>query len=120
MMEMGIKASGNDSVGRVRAMDGDTRSEGSSIQMVLQAMLKETTSHLMSEQQKMLQTLWNVWLEDQRTVKKALNDQLKITQQLEQEIKTLKSQTAEELRLIREQTAEELKLMREQTAEELK
>ncbi|KFA68319.1 hypothetical protein S40285_09550 [Stachybotrys chlorohalonatus IBT 40285] len=116
-MEMGIKASGNDSVGRVRATDGDAGSEGSSIRMVLQAMLKETTSHLMSEQQKMLQTLWNAWLEDQRTVKKALNDQPETTRQLQQEIKTLKSQTAEELKLMREQTADELKRMRDQSTE---
>jgi hypothetical protein len=50
IMEIGSKASGNESVGRVRAMDGDSGTEGSSIRMVLQAMLKETTNHLISKQ----------------------------------------------------------------------
>jgi uncharacterized protein YoxC len=101
-------------------MDGGADSNGSPIQMMLQAMLKETSSHLMSEQQKMLQTLWNAWLEDQQIVKKTMSDELETIRQLQQEIKTLKTQTAEELKSMREQTAEDLKRMREQSAEQFR
>ncbi|KAL6405976.1 hypothetical protein AUP68_10531 [Ilyonectria robusta] len=94
-------------------------------QMMLRTVLQETSTHLMSEQKKMLQTLWDALMENQRTATKVMSDQLEMIHELRQEMQTSKAQAAEdrkkaeELRRMHEQTAEELRQMREQLIEQL-
>jgi gas vesicle protein len=77
--ERGTKASVNDGVvDRARAMKDGAEGDGSSVRMLLQAMLKEATNHLMSEQQKMLQKLWSAWQENKKALKKVMSDQLEM------------------------------------------
>src|SRR5687768_1673483 len=46
------------------------------IQMMLRTMLQETSIHIMSEQKKMLQRLWDALLENQESATKMMSDQL--------------------------------------------
>ncbi|KAH8656298.1 hypothetical protein BGZ61DRAFT_308015, partial [Ilyonectria robusta] len=96
------------------------------IQMMLRTMLQETSTHIMSEQKKMLQTLWDALLENQRSATKMASTQLDMIRQLQQEIRTIRAEAAEdrrkteELRRMHEQTADQLRAMREETAEQLR
>lgn len=66
------------------------------IQMMLRGMLQETSTHIMSEQKKMLQRLWDALLENQRSATKMVSDQLEMIRQLQQEIRTISAETAED------------------------
>ncbi|KAH7231821.1 uncharacterized protein BKA55DRAFT_598497 [Fusarium redolens] len=117
-------------------MESAVSGNESLIQMMLRTMLQETSTHIMSEQKKMLQRLWDALLENQGSATKMVSDQLEITQRLQQEIQTVRAEAAEErkkaaeTRRMHEQTAEELKAIQEtneqlrqaqeQTTEELK
>jgi hypothetical protein len=119
-----------------QAMESAVSGNESLIQMMLRTMLQETSTHIMSEQKKMLQRLWDALLENQGSATKMVSDQLEITQRLQQEIQTVRAEAAEErkkaaeTRRMHEQTAEELKAIQEtneqlrqaqeQTTEELK
>jgi hypothetical protein len=82
MMENGIKTSDNDSVGRVRATDGDAGSEESSIRMGAAGNAQG------NDEPPDKQAAENA-ADFVKCVKKALNDQLVTTRQLQQEIKML-------------------------------
>ncbi|EXK77945.1 hypothetical protein FOQG_17351 [Fusarium oxysporum f. sp. raphani 54005] len=111
--------------------------DASLMQIMLQAMLQETSSHIMSEQKKMLERLWDALMANQRTATQMISEQLEMIRQLQQEIQAVKAQAAEELkkadefrcmheqatrqlRIMREQTSEQIRAMREQTNEQLK
>ena len=119
-----------------QAMESAVSGNEPLIQMMLRTMLQETSTHIMSEQKKMLQRLWVALLENQGSATKMVSDQLEMTQRLQQEIQTVRAEAAEdrkkaeETRRMHERTAEELKAMQEtnehlrqaqeQTTEELK
>ncbi|KAJ0126163.1 hypothetical protein HZ326_30734 [Fusarium oxysporum f. sp. albedinis] len=103
-----------------------TSNSASLMQIMLRAMLQETSTHLMSEQKKMLERLWNALMENQRTATQMMSDQLEMIRQLQQEIQGIKAQAAEELkkadelRYLHEQTTRQLRVMREQTSEQIR
>ncbi|KAJ3453213.1 hypothetical protein MRS44_018868 [Fusarium solani] len=105
--------------------EGATGNHASPMQIMFRAMLQETSAHLMSEQRKMLERLWDALMENQRTATRMMSEQLEMIRQLQQEIQTIKAQAAEELkkadelRRSHEQATRQLKAMREQAARDL-
>jgi hypothetical protein len=105
--------------------EGATGNHASPMQMMFRAMLQETSTHLMSEQRKMLERLWDALMENQRTATRMMSEQLEMIRQLQQEIQTIKAQAAEELkkadelRRSHEQATRQLKAMREQATRDL-
>ncbi|RKK56331.1 hypothetical protein BFJ69_g17659 [Fusarium oxysporum] len=95
----------------------------SPMQIMLRAMLLETSAHLMGEQKKMLERLWGALMENQNKATKVMRDQLETFGRLEQEILSIRTEAAEDrkkteqLRRMHEQTADELRAVREETAE---
>ncbi|KAH8654199.1 hypothetical protein BGZ61DRAFT_373924, partial [Ilyonectria robusta] len=97
------------------AIGNAANSNESLTQRMLRTVLQETSTHLMSEQKKMLQTLWDALMENQRTATKVMSDQLEMIHELRQEMQTSKAEAAEDRK-----KAEETRRMHERTAEELK
>lgn len=52
-------------------------------------------------------------MENQQMANKMTSDQLKVIQQLQQDVRTIKTHTAEELKAMQEETKKELRQMRE-------
>ncbi|KAM6506791.1 hypothetical protein FALCPG4_018618 [Fusarium falciforme] len=105
--------------------EGATGNHAPPVQIMFRAMLQETSTHLMSEQRKMLERLWDALMENQRTATRIMSEQLEMIRQLQQEIQMIKAQAAEELkkadelRRSHEQATRQLKAMREQAARDL-
>ncbi|RKK66118.1 hypothetical protein BFJ69_g15682 [Fusarium oxysporum] len=93
---------------------------------MLRAMLQEMSTHLMSEQKKMLERLWDALMENQNKATKVMRDQLETFGRLEQEIRSIRAEAAEDrkkteqLRRMHEQTADELRAVREESAGQLR
>ncbi|KAJ0132433.1 putative secreted protein [Fusarium oxysporum f. sp. albedinis] len=71
-----ILVQGGDSI--ARRMAGGATNSASLMQIMLRAMLQETSAHLMSEQKKMLERHWDALMESQRTATQMMDDQLKM------------------------------------------
>ncbi|EXK80123.1 hypothetical protein FOQG_15342 [Fusarium oxysporum f. sp. raphani 54005] len=105
---------------------GATSSNASLMQIMLRAMLQEMSTHLMSEQKKMLERLWDALMENQNKATKVMRDQLETFGRLEQEIRSIRAEAAEDrkkteqLRRMHEQTADELRAVREESAGQLR
>ncbi|RFN41629.1 reverse transcriptase [Fusarium flagelliforme] len=120
-----------DMAGESRMMGDATGNDASLMQTMLRGMLQETSTHLMDEQKKMLERLWDALMGNQRTATQMMGEQLEMIRQLQQEIQAIKAQVTEEskksdeLRRMHEQatrqlkTKEQLKTMREQAARDL-
>ncbi|KAH6985344.1 hypothetical protein EDB80DRAFT_223978 [Ilyonectria destructans] len=114
----GENAGGNEFTDKAvesRMAGGATSNNASLMQIMLRAMLQETSAHLMSEQKKMLERLWDALMENQNKATKVMRDQLEKFGRLEQEIRSIRTEAAED----RKKT-EQLRGMHEQTADELR
>jgi hypothetical protein len=60
------------------------------LQTMLRGMLQETSTHLMGEQKKMLERLWDALMGNQRTATQMMGEQLEMIRQLQQEIQAVK------------------------------
>jgi hypothetical protein len=76
----GENAGGNEFTDRAveSQMAGGATNSASLMQIMLRAMLQETSAHLMSEQKKMLERSWDALMESQRTATQMMDDQLKM------------------------------------------
>ena len=121
-MEAGDNNRGN-AVGGSQAMESAGSGNESLIQTMLRTMLRETSSHLMSEQKQMLERLYAL-LENQQNATKVMSEQLEMIRHPQQEIHTVRAEAAkdrkkiEEFRRMHEQMADQLRAMREETAKQ--
>ncbi|KAJ3455753.1 hypothetical protein MRS44_017235 [Fusarium solani] len=76
-IEAGDNNRGN-AVGGSQAMESAGSGNESLIQTMLRTMLRETSSHLMSEQKQMLERLWDALLENQQKATKVMSEQLEM------------------------------------------
>src|SRR6185369_8899171 len=85
----GQMAAGDNDRGNVvegsQAMESAVSGNESLIQTMLRTMLQETSTHIMTEQKKMLQRLWDALLVNQGSATKMMSDQLEMIQRLQQE-----------------------------------
>lgn len=98
----GIKqvASGDndrDNVGDTsQAVGGAARSDPSLVQMMLrttlQTMFHDTSSYLVDKQKQMLERLWDALMENQRKTAEGISDQMETIRQLQQEIRTIRTE----------------------------
>ncbi|KAJ4227856.1 hypothetical protein NW757_014179 [Fusarium falciforme] len=122
-MEAGDNNRGN-AVGGSQAMESAGSGNESLIQTMLRTMLRETSSHLMSEQKQMLERLWDALLENQQKTTNVMTEQLEMIRHPQQEIHTVRAEAAkdrkkiEEFRRMHEQMADQLRAMREETAKQ--
>ena len=115
-----------DRAGEPQRMEGATGTDASLIQVMLRALLQETSAHLMGEQKKMLERLWDALMGNQRMATQMMGEQLEMIRQLQQEIQAVKMQAAEELkksdelRRLHEQSTRQLRVMQEQISEQIR
>ncbi|EXM14153.1 hypothetical protein FOTG_17427 [Fusarium oxysporum f. sp. vasinfectum 25433] len=99
-----------DRVGESRMMGDATGSDASLMQTMLRGILQETSTHLIGEQKKMLERLWDALMGNQQTATPMTGEQLEMIRQLQQEIQAVKTQAAEELK-----RSDELRRLHEQS-----
>ncbi|KAM6513360.1 hypothetical protein FALCPG4_015789 [Fusarium falciforme] len=100
-MEAGDNNRGN-AVGGSQVMESAGSGNESLIQTMLRTMLRETSSHLMSEQKQMLERLWDALLENQQKAAKVMSEQLEMIRHPQQEIHTVRAEAAKDRKKIEE------------------
>ncbi|KAJ4177541.1 hypothetical protein NW755_013784 [Fusarium falciforme] len=106
-------------------MESAVSGNESLIQTMLPTMLRETSSHLISEQKQILERLLDALLENQQKTTKVMSEQLEMIRHLQQEVRTVRTKAAEdrkrteEFRRMHEQTADEFKAVGEEIAGQL-
>jgi hypothetical protein len=115
-----------DKAGKSQILEDASGNNVSLMQTMLRAMLHETSAHLMGEQKKMLERLWDALMGNQRVTTQMIGEQLEMIRQLQQEVQAVKTHAAEEsrkvdeLRCLHEQSTRQLRVMREQTSEQIR
>ena len=67
-----------DMAGESRMMGDATGNDASLMQTMLRGMLQETSTHLMGEQKKILERLWDALMGNQRTATQMMGEQLEM------------------------------------------